>query len=110
MRGEERAREQGVGSIEAGPFWPYADGCLTRSIVLNGSASDDPNASASTAITTQIPLRSHIIFHKIAEENGCYLPYYCSISESIKLASVTVVDSALHHSSTMRSRIAMAIA
>jgi hypothetical protein len=38
MRGEERAREQGVGSIEAGPFWPYADGCLTRSIVLNGSA------------------------------------------------------------------------
>jgi hypothetical protein len=64
MRGEERAREQGAGSIEAGPVWPQADGCLTRSIVLNGTASDEPNASANPAITTQIPLRSHMIFHK----------------------------------------------
>jgi hypothetical protein len=34
------------------------------------------------AITPQIPSRPHIIFHKHCGENGCYLSYYCSISES----------------------------
>ena len=53
----------GAGSIEAGPFWPQAVGCLTRSIVLNGSASDNPGATANPAITTLIPSAQHVIFH-----------------------------------------------
>jgi len=63
MRGEDRAPALGAGSIEAGPFWPQAVGCLTRSIVLNGSASDNPGATANPAITTLIPSAQHVIFH-----------------------------------------------